>query len=98
MIFAGTDSNTVEASTITTKEVTSTAYQYLGVPYKYGGTTTRGIDCSGFTQKVFKELGVSLKRTAAQQYTQGKSVSRSNLQTGDLVFFNTSGGVSHVGI
>lgn len=98
MLFAGTDSNTVEAASTTPKELTTTAYQYLGVPYKYGGTTTRGFDCSGFTQKVFKELGVSLKRTASQQYTQGSSVAKSKLQTGDLVFFNTSGGISHVGI
>lgn len=97
MLFAGTDYNTVEAST-STKELTTAAYKYIGIPYVYGGTSTKGLDCSGFTQRVFKDLGITLKRTAAQQYTQGTSVSKSNLQTGDLVFFNTSGGVSHVGI
>lgn len=96
MLFAGADLNTAEAAS--TKELTATAYQYIGVPYVYGGTSTKGLDCSGFTQRVFKELGVTLKRTAAQQYTQGTSVSKSNLKSGDLVFFNTSGGVSHVGI
>ncbi|MER2108673.1 MAG: C40 family peptidase [Solibacillus sp.] len=96
MLFAGADLNTAEAAS--TKELTTTAYKYIGVPYVYGGTSTRGLDCSGFTQRVFKELGVSLKRTAAQQYTQGSSISKSKLQSGDLVFFNTSGGVSHVGI
>lgn len=96
MLFAGTDLNTAEAAS--TKELTTVAYKYIGVPYVYGGTSTRGLDCSGYTQRVFKELGVSLKRTAAQQYTQGTAVSKSKLQSGDLVFFNTSGGVSHVGI
>lgn len=96
MLFAGTDSTTVEAST--TKEITAAAYKYIGVPYVYGGTSASGLDCSGYTQRVFKDMGITLKRTAAQQYTQGTAVAKSDLQAGDLVFFNTLGGVSHVGI
>lgn len=77
----------------------SSARSYLGVPYRYGGTTKSGIDCSAFTQVVFKENGVSIPRTTGQQFSIGTSVSKRNLQQGDLVFFNTSGrGVSHVGI
>ncbi len=76
------------------------AYDYMGVPYVWGGTTPRGFDCSGFTQYVFKQLGVTLNRTAAQQLKNGVSVT--NLQTGDLVFFEktyaTSAAASHVGI
>jgi len=76
------------------------AYDYLGVPYVWGGTSPKGFDCSGFTQYVYKQLGITLNRTAAQQLKNGTSVS--NLQTGDLVFFTntyaTSAAASHVGI
>lgn len=78
MLFAGTDHNTAEAASTT--ELTSTANKYIGVPYVYGGTTTRGLDCSGFTQLVFSDLDIKLNRTAATQYTQGTSVSKSNLK------------------
>ncbi len=76
------------------------AYDYMGVPYVWGGTTPKGFDCSGFTQYVFKQLGVTINRTAAQQLKNGYEVT--NLQTGDLVFFTgtyaTSAAASHVGI
>ena len=76
------------------------AYDYLGVPYVWGGTSPKGFDCSGFTQYVYKQLGITLNRTAAQQLKNGTSVT--NLQTGDLVFFTntyaTSAAASHVGI
>lgn len=97
MIFAGTDSHNVEAASV--KELTVTASQYIGVPYSYGGTSKSGFDCSGFTQRVFKDLGYSINRTSGSQYQQGTGISKNALQTGDLVFFNTSGaGISHVGI
>lgn len=77
----------------------SSARSYLGVPYKLGGTTRSGIDCSAYTQVVFKENGVSIPRTTGQQFSTGSSVAKNKLQQGDLVFFNTMGrGVSHVGI
>lgn len=98
MIFVGvgTDSNTAQAATAS--QLTATASKYIGIPYVFGGTTTRGLDCSGFTQLVFKQLGYTINRTAAAQYTQGTAVSKANLKVGDLVFFNTTGRVSHVGI
>ena len=75
--------------------VVSYAKQFLGCKYVYGGTTTKGFDCSGFTQYVYKNFGVSLNRTAAAQYRNGTSVT--NLQPGDLVMFGKSG-INHVGI
>ncbi len=76
-------------------EIVTYAKQYLGYKYVYGGTTPNGFDCSGFTQYVYKHFGITLNRTAAAQYSNGKSVS--NLQAGDLVMFGKSG-INHVGI
>lgn len=71
----------------------------LGIDYDYGGTTTDGFDCSGFTSYVFKKLGVTLPHSSKSQYTLGTKVAKDDLRAGDLVFFNTDGsGVSHVGI
>ncbi len=78
--------------------VLAKAAQYLGTPYRYGGSGPGGFDCSGFTCYIFKQFNISLNRTAAGQYSQGTAVSKANLIPGDLVFFNTYGGISHVGI
>ena len=66
--------------------------KYINTPYKYGGTTSNGIDCSAFTQSVYsKSISVKLDRTAREQYNEGHEVSDiDDLQFGDLVFFNTS--------
>lgn len=78
--------------------IIKTAQKYMGVPYVWGATTPDGWDCSGFTQYVMKENGISIPRTAAEQFAAGTPVDRNNLQAGDLVFFTTyKSGASHVG-
>ncbi len=75
------------------------ARDWLGTPYKYGGTTRQGIDCSALMMFVFREGGKNLPRTSRQQFMVGQSVERTTLRPGDLVFFNTNGrGISHVGL
>jgi cell wall-associated NlpC family hydrolase len=73
---------------------------YLGAPYEYGGNTKEGIDCSGFTLKVYESgAATMLPRSARDQFAAGSAVAMSNLEFGDLVFFNTTGQrPSHVGI
>jgi cell wall-associated NlpC family hydrolase len=80
-------------------EISKTAKSLIGIKYSYGGTTKSGFDCSGYVSYVFKQNDIHLARTAASMHASGTSISKANLETGDLVFFNTSGnGVSHVGI
>lgn len=81
------------------KEILTYANTFTGVPYKFGGTTPAGFDCSGYIRHVFQKVGVQLPRQADEQYTVGKKVEKQNLQPGDLVFFETyEPGVSHSGI
>ena len=83
----------------TSDKLQEIAKQYLNIPYRWGGTTTTGFDCSGYVLKVFSDLGIELPRTSKTQYEVGVDVKKEDLQPGDLVFFNTLGnGVSHVGI
>lgn len=83
--------------------VVADAEKYIGVPYRWGGTDpATGLDCSGLTQRVYADLGISLPRTASQQATAGRPVaSLDQAQPGDLVFFDydtSRPGVDHVGI
>jgi len=72
---------------------------WLGTRYRLGGTSKEGIDCSALMQIFFTALyGVALPRTAKEQYEACRKISRTELEEGDLVFFNTTGGVSHVGM
>jgi cell wall-associated NlpC family hydrolase len=76
-----------------------TAIDLRGVPYKNGGTDRSGFDCSGFTQYVFAQYGLSLPRDVREQFKTGQPVDRKTLEPGDLIFFSTTEpGASHVGI
>lgn len=90
----------VAASAGKGSQIVQYALELVGCPYVYGGSSPSGFDCSGFTTYVMKHFGYTINRTASTQMDNGTSVSRSELQPGDLVFFkyNTSKPVSHVGI
>jgi len=92
--------NPPASSTSSVQAVLNLAYSKIGCPYVWGAEGPNSFDCSGFTSYVFRNaVGVSIPRTSSAQSGYGRTVSKSNLQPGDLVFFNTSGsGVSHVGI
>jgi hypothetical protein len=82
-------------------EIVGTAKRFIGVPYRWGGSSPQqGFDCSGLTMVVYQLNGLNLPRSSKQQYRVGTPIKRNELSQGDLVFFATSGGrrVSHVGI
>jgi cell wall-associated NlpC family hydrolase len=73
--------------------------EWMGTRYRLGGTSKSGIDCSAFMQVLFAGIyGIALPRTAREQYNISQRISRTDLKEGDLIFFNTTGGVSHVGM
>uniref|UniRef100_C6E4U4 NLP/P60 protein n=1 Tax=Geobacter sp. (strain M21) TaxID=443144 RepID=C6E4U4_GEOSM len=81
------------------KELKKSAYGFLGTRYRFGGNSRSGIDCSSFVQHVFRDLEVSLPRTAREQFEVGNAVAPGDLQKGDLIFFATYASYpSHVGI
>ncbi|WP_393951215.1 NlpC/P60 family protein [Lysinibacillus sp. PWR01] len=87
------------AGTVSSGDAISTAKQFLGRPYVWGGSNpSTGFDCSGLVQWSYKQAGVSLPRTASQQYLATQRVSASEARVGDLVFFSYGSGVAHVGI
>lgn len=81
------------------KNIERVAHKYIGVRYKYGGTTTKGFDCSGYVWRVYQDMGIDFSRSSSKAYYQkGKKISKSKAGKGDLVFFKERGKINHVGI
>ena len=86
-------------SAVMSQRVTNLARTMLNVPYRFGGSSLRGIDCSAYVQRVFELMDVQIPRTAREQYAVGARINRDDIQVGDLVFFRTYASYpSHVGI
>ncbi|MGC4103374.1 C40 family peptidase [Ferruginibacter sp.] len=89
----------IDVELLTNTKLFEVIEDWWGTRYRYGGTTKKGIDCSAFTGTLLNEVfGLALPRTARDQYASCDKIEREDLQEGDLVFFNTRGGVSHVGV
>lgn len=87
------------SSPISDNNVVAYASNFLGTPYLWGGTSpSTGFDCSGFTQYVYNHFGISVGRTTYDQIKDGVSVSRDQLQPGDLVFYGKGGNPTHMGM
>lgn len=83
------------------EKLISYARNFIGVKYRWGGSTAKGFDCSGFTKYVFQKVGITLSRVSTSQAQKGTYIKKANLSPGDLVFFDTNGGknrINHVGI
>ena len=89
-----------ETNNLFTEFLLKEAETYIGTPYRYGGTSRAGIDCSSFVKSVFESFNMNLPRVSADQAKEGIRISTEEAREGDLVFFATRGGsrVSHVGI
>ena len=98
VLGAAAGSKTTGTTSTKGADIVKNAQKYMGVPYVWGGTTPAGWDCSGYTQYVMKESGITIPRTAAEQFSKGVAVNKNDLQVGDMVFFTTyKPGASHVG-
>ena len=98
-IGAARSKNSDKDTTPLRTELVRYAMQFTGNPYRYGGTSlTQGVDCSGFTQAVFKEKGIDLPRTSRQQARDGRTIPLNKLQPGDLIFYGKDGVINHVAL
>jgi cell wall-associated NlpC family hydrolase len=81
-------------------QLASAARHFLGLPYRWGGTSERrGVDCSGLVKAIFSKFNIQLPRTSREQFHAGEDVSVESLQTGDLLFFSSDGVTpNHVGL
>ena len=93
MLFRSTENSSIN-------KIIDIANTKIGKPYKWGSTGPNSFDCSGFTSYIYQNgAGINLPRTSVAQSKVGSKISRNQLKSGDLVFFNTSGkGISHVGM
>ena len=97
---ASSGTGSQDTGSVSGSQIVATAKKYLGTPYKWGGTTPSGFDCSGFVYYVLRSNGIKASRTIATMYKQGTPVKKSELKPGDIVFFQGTykSGLSHVGI
>ena len=95
-----TYSGSVKKVPLKAVKVVSTAQSYIGTPYKFGGASKKGMDCSGLVCTSFKTIDKELPRTSRDMSKKGKQVSKSQLAPGDLVFFSAGSGgkINHVGL
>lgn len=100
LLFSACSSYTSFSPSLSQGKLYSLARSYQHTPYKLGGNSTKGADCSAFTQNILRSFGKNISRTTVTQLQSGKKISRSRLQTLDLVFFRTNRGPNglHVGI
>ncbi|MGL4800184.1 MAG: NlpC/P60 family protein [Cellulosilyticaceae bacterium] len=97
------DASLIPYAKVKGEELVAYGLQFIGTPYVWGGNDlNRGVDCSGFTQEVYEAFDIPISRVSYMQATDGMNISKENLRTGDLVFFDTegtnNGSISHVGI
>ncbi len=100
-VSRGTDDTQLSVNTDIRQQIVDYSKKLQGIRYVYGGSTTKGFDCSGFVSYVFKKHGITLDRTSRGMGKGGTPVKKADLQPGDLVFFDTNGGlngITHVGI
>lgn len=89
----------IDVEAVTNQVLFEEIEKWWATRYRYGGTTTKGIDCSAYTGTLLSDVyGLNVSRTARAQYAETEKIEREDLQEGDLVFFNTRGGISHVGL
>ena len=95
------DSSEKATTSYLTNAIIDSAFAYSGTPYKYGGTSKKGMDCSGLIYTAFKENDVPLQRTSSAMATQGKRIKLNRVKKGDLLFFGTGKNrkrINHVGL
>lgn len=95
-----TNTSSRKYSSSLVKQIINSAEDQLGTPYKSGGTTAAGFDCSGLIFATFKKYDILLPRSAVELAEVGQKISKKNIQKGDLIFFKTNGknGINHVGL
>lgn len=95
-----TSSSTTSSNNKLAEKIIDDATNKIGSPYRFGGTTNAGYDCSGLVFTSFKKYDLSLPRTSKEMAKEGKIISKSNAQKGDLIFFKTGGSsqINHVGL
>jgi cell wall-associated NlpC family hydrolase len=91
-------SRSARSFAVRSAKVMRTGNSLRGIPYRYGGSTPRGFDCSGFTSYVYRKVGVRLPHSATGQMYKARKISRSKARKGDLVFFRSGSRAYHVGI